>query len=109
MIDLASPSTLGIAAIVTTLAVTTVAAAGLASRERRARRTSRVGSARLTYAQGLRAGHMDRERDWAPGQPLYAECPYPDGTDDQFIWSEGYLDASHPVMPSLPIPSSPVS
>lgn len=52
---------------------------------------------------------MDRERDWAPGQPLYAECPYPEGTDDHFIWSEGYLDASHPVMPSLPIPSSPVS
>ncbi|WP_428377781.1 hypothetical protein [Lichenicoccus sp.] len=77
--------------------------AGFARQGRRARRTVRMGTARLRYAEGLSAGQLDRNREWTPGQPLYAECPYEEGTDDHFIWLEGYRDASHMIMPSLPI------
>ena len=72
---------------------------------RRMQRVARIQGARRSYAEGLDAGHLDLGRDWTPGQPLCAECPYRTGTDDHFLWLQGYLDASHPVMPSLPAAS----
>ena len=69
---------------------------------RRSQRRARLQGARRSYAEGLGAGHLDLGRDWVPGQPLCAECPYPPGTDDHFLWLQGYLDASHPVMPTQP-------
>ena len=100
MTDLASPPDLETAgaSIIFVLLL-----AAFALHRRKARRTIRVGLARMRYGEGLRAGQADRSREWWPGQPLCAECPYNEGTDDYFIWLEGYLDASHLVMPSLPI------
>nr|WP_321984720.1 hypothetical protein [uncultured Lichenicoccus sp.] len=100
MLDLAAlPNLKAVAACVMLVAVLSV----LLLQRRRVQRTVRVGMARMRYAEGVRAGQLDRNREWKPGQPLYEECPYKDGSDDHFIWQEGYLDASHMIMPSLPI------